>query len=63
MKDVLGKASEDTAQRDEQAAKTEVTVSGSNVREAGEEIIIQPEESARHGMYSSLRSGNILGAG
>jgi alkylhydroperoxidase/carboxymuconolactone decarboxylase family protein YurZ len=62
MKDVLGKASEDAAQKVGQAAKTEVTVSVSNVREAGEETIIQPEESARPGLNFPPRSGNILGA-
>jgi uncharacterized transporter YbjL len=62
MKTVLGQQVEDAAQKDEQAAKTEIMVSVSNVREAEEKTMIQPEESARQGLYSLPRSGNILGA-
>jgi DNA-binding transcriptional MerR regulator len=62
MKTILGQPVEDTAQKVEQAAKTEVTDSVSNDREAGEEIMIRPEESERPGLNSSPRSGNTLGA-
>jgi ribosomal protein L22 len=63
MKALLEQAGEDAAQKSGQEVETAVTTGANNGREAGEETIIQPEESARPGLNSLLRSGNIQGSG